>query len=210
MNNKVKIRGLLCGALLGTAILCLLLSAYATLGCLLLAGLVYPGPWNKPKQGAVRAALIIIAVLLIVLGVLLAGADAGCEPMTMAVPTATAEPTPEATSELTLSATPEPTPTTAPTPEATPEPVPTATPEPQAERKRDAALSFDDSNESRAVNGGAEGVYTYTVNKNSMKFHMSWCSAAASISDENRSYETGTYQDLISRGYSPCKSCSPY
>ena len=52
---------------------------------------------------------------------------------------------------------------------------------------------------------------SYVVNKNpsSMKFHHTWCNSADKIKSSNRWDYTGTRDELIAKGYSPCKNCNP-
>lgn len=50
---------------------------------------------------------------------------------------------------------------------------------------------------------------TYVANTNSMKFHEVGCSSAKIISPENRKDITATREEMISRGYDPCKRCNP-
>lgn len=54
----------------------------------------------------------------------------------------------------------------------------------------------------------AEGT-AYIGNKNSRKFHYTWCSSAKKINKSNRFYYTGTREEMISKGYTPCKNCNP-
>lgn len=49
----------------------------------------------------------------------------------------------------------------------------------------------------------------YVCNTNSKKFHLSSCGSVKTISDKNRENYTGSREDLIARGYSPCKKCNP-
>ena len=42
-----------------------------------------------------------------------------------------------------------------------------------------------------------------------MKFHEPDCSGVASMSDANRQDYTGSRQDLIDQGYTPCGICKP-
>ena len=49
----------------------------------------------------------------------------------------------------------------------------------------------------------------YVLNTNSMKFHSPDCSSAADISPENRQEYTGTRENLVAQGYSPCGRCKP-
>lgn len=85
--------------------------------------------------------------------------------------------------------TPKPTPTPAPTPEPTPEP--TSTPEPDPTSSPTPAGT------------------TYVLNTNTFKFHYSYCSSAGQISPSNRREYTGTREQVIAMGYSPCGRCHP-
>lgn len=50
---------------------------------------------------------------------------------------------------------------------------------------------------------------TYILNTNSRKFHRPDCSSASQISDANREKYTGTREELIKQGYTPCGYCKP-
>lgn len=50
---------------------------------------------------------------------------------------------------------------------------------------------------------------TYILNTNSRKFHRTDCSSASQISDANREEYTGTREELIEQGYTPCGYCKP-
>lgn len=50
---------------------------------------------------------------------------------------------------------------------------------------------------------------TYILNTSSHKFHLPDCSSAGSISPANREEYTGSREDLIDQGYSPCGQCKP-
>lgn len=49
----------------------------------------------------------------------------------------------------------------------------------------------------------------YILNTNSRKFHRPDCSSASQISDANREEYTGTREELIEQGYTPCGYCKP-
>lgn len=49
----------------------------------------------------------------------------------------------------------------------------------------------------------------YILNTNTKKFHYSTCSSVRTISDRNRQEYSGSRDDLIARGYEPCKRCNP-
>lgn len=49
----------------------------------------------------------------------------------------------------------------------------------------------------------------YVLNKNTKKFHLSSCSSADDIKASNRENYYGLREDLIARGYDPCKRCNP-
>ncbi|MCD8301220.1 MAG: DNA/RNA non-specific endonuclease [Clostridiales bacterium] len=50
---------------------------------------------------------------------------------------------------------------------------------------------------------------TYILNTNTKKFHYPDCSSVSQMSDKNKKEYTGTREELISEGYSPCGSCNP-
>ncbi|MBP5225646.1 MAG: MBL fold metallo-hydrolase, partial [Lachnospiraceae bacterium] len=53
------------------------------------------------------------------------------------------------------------------------------------------------------------GSYTYIANLNSHIFHRPDCASVKRMSEANKWYFTGTRDELISQGYSPCKNCDP-
>lgn len=52
-------------------------------------------------------------------------------------------------------------------------------------------------------------VTTYVVNTNTGKFHYPGCSSVRRMSKKNRMDFTGTRDQLLARGYQPCKICNP-
>ena len=52
-------------------------------------------------------------------------------------------------------------------------------------------------------------VREYILNENSMKFHDPECYGADQMKEENRKAYTGTREELIKQGYSPCGQCKP-
>lgn len=48
---------------------------------------------------------------------------------------------------------------------------------------------------------------TYIINTNTGKFHYPQCSSVGQMNDSNKEEYTGTRDDLIAQGYSPCKRC---
>lgn len=50
---------------------------------------------------------------------------------------------------------------------------------------------------------------TYILNKNTKKFHYPSCSSADQIKPKNYGTFEGNRDELISRGYDPCKRCNP-
>jgi hypothetical protein len=49
----------------------------------------------------------------------------------------------------------------------------------------------------------------YVLNNNSKLFHYPTCYSAKKISDKNRQDYTGTREELLAKGYSPCGNCDP-
>lgn len=54
-----------------------------------------------------------------------------------------------------------------------------------------------------------QGGTDYVLNTNSMKFHYPSCGSVAKISEKNKAFFTGTRDELIASGYSPCGNCHP-
>ncbi len=50
-------------------------------------------------------------------------------------------------------------------------------------------------------------VFTYVLNTSTKKFHVPSCSEVKKIKDANYSEYTGTYDEVTSMGYVPCKKC---
>ena len=50
---------------------------------------------------------------------------------------------------------------------------------------------------------------TYILNTSSKKFHDPSCSGAEDIKESNKEIYTGSREDLIAQGYSPCGRCKP-
>lgn len=119
-------------------------------------------------------------------------------------PKPSVKPTVEPTAEPTVEPTAEPTaePTTALTPTTTPTPEPTETTEPSA--------GTSTGSDSGSTGGAAqEATGDYVVNTGTGKFHYLSCSSVGRISAENRMDYSGSRDELISRGYVPCKRCNP-
>jgi hypothetical protein len=52
-------------------------------------------------------------------------------------------------------------------------------------------------------------VCDYVLNTSSKKFHDPACSSVGKIKDSNRGQFTGNRDELLTRGYEPCKICNP-
>ena len=59
------------------------------------------------------------------------------------------------------------------------------------------------------ISGSESGDLTYILNTSSKKFHDPSCSGADDIKESNREEFTGSREDLIAQGYSPCGRCKP-
>lgn len=84
----------------------------------------------------------------------------------------------------------------------------------QTNQANNASGSSDATNPSNGA-GSEEGSATsygsqeYVLNTKSMKFHRPTCSSVDDIADDNKQEVTATRDELISKGYSPCKQCNP-
>lgn len=63
----------------------------------------------------------------------------------------------------------------------------------------------------KGATGSAEGKGTteYVLNTNSKKFHLPSCSSVDQMSPKNREDVENTRENLIAKGYDPCKRCNP-
>lgn len=77
-----------------------------------------------------------------------------------------------------------------PTPEPTLTPIPEPTPEPVVEEQKPIEQY-------------------YIINTNTGKFHYPTCRSIKRIKDKNKLEFTGTRDDVLVRGYSPCMICNP-
>lgn len=50
---------------------------------------------------------------------------------------------------------------------------------------------------------------TYILNTNTKKFHYPSCSAVKQMKDSNKEEFSGSRDEVIDRGYVPCKKCNP-
>ena len=77
-----------------------------------------------------------------------------------------------------------------PTPEPTPTPTPEPTPEPVVEEQQPIEQH-------------------YIINTNTGKFHYPTCRSINRMKEKNKLEFTGTRDDVLARGYSPCMICNP-
>ncbi len=49
----------------------------------------------------------------------------------------------------------------------------------------------------------------YIANKNTYKFHHTWCSSVKDMKEKNKWYYNGSRDELINIGYKPCGNCNP-
>nr|MCR5157342.1 hypothetical protein [Butyrivibrio sp.] len=47
------------------------------------------------------------------------------------------------------------------------------------------------------------------ANKNTKKFHYPSCSSVSDMKEKNKWYFEGSRDELIEKGYKPCKRCNP-
>ena len=73
------------------------------------------------------------------------------------------------------------------------------------ERQEDWAILFPESYSEITE----PEMVTYILNTNTMKFHCEWCNSAKETKESNKTTFTGTRDDVISNGYTPCQICNP-
>jgi DNA-entry nuclease len=102
----------------------------------------------------------------------------------------------------------EPEPETEPESEAEPESEPDTDAETETETKTDTEPEPEtEPTTASAVTDTA--ALSYVLNTNTMKFHKPSCSSVKKIAAYNRSDYTGSRDELIAKGYSPCGNCHP-
>ena len=69
----------------------------------------------------------------------------------------------------------------------------------------DAVTEAKTEAETQATKPGTQ----YTLNTSSKKFHYPSCYSAKKISEKNKGSYTGSRDELIADGYSPCGNCDP-
>lgn len=79
--------------------------------------------------------------------------------------------------------------------------------------KGKGSSSGSSSNSGSSAKSGSSSstdkTYTYILNKNTGKFHYSWCGSVKLMKESNKIYSSSSRSDIIENGYSPCKNCNP-
>ena len=70
-------------------------------------------------------------------------------------------------------------------------------------------LSLSSNNTSKNTTKQESNTKTYILNTNTKKFHIPSCSSVKQMNESNKQKYNGSRQDLINKGYSPCKRCHP-
>ena len=70
------------------------------------------------------------------------------------------------------------------------------------------AASVSSAASSSGRSSSVAAVKTYVLNTNTKKFHETYCSRGPT-KESNKSYYTGTRDEVIAKGYEPCKVCNP-
>ncbi|MCR5674749.1 MAG: MBL fold metallo-hydrolase [Lachnospiraceae bacterium] len=90
------------------------------------------------------------------------------------------------------------------------------TPDTQADQTAPADRSIPSADASSAVDASEQAVQntapqeeTYVLNTNTKKFHHPNCKSVNQMKDKNKEIFTGSRDDVIARGYVPCKNCNP-
>lgn len=63
--------------------------------------------------------------------------------------------------------------------------------------------------ESALAPAAAEEEKDYVLNTNTKKFHVPGCSSVETIKEKNKQLYTGGREEIIEKGYKPCKRCNP-
>ena len=69
--------------------------------------------------------------------------------------------------------------------------------------------SWADGESAPAEDAQTPAETTYILNTSSRRFHLPDCSGVTSMSEANRQTYTGSREELLAEGYSPCGQCKP-
>ena len=75
------------------------------------------------------------------------------------------------------------------------------------EAKQKFTVKVTDSQSEQAAEESSE--ITYVLNVNSQKFHYPYCPSAEDTKPENRRDSTESREEIIAKGFKPCKRCNP-
>ena len=59
------------------------------------------------------------------------------------------------------------------------------------------------------LNQPPTAVQQYVLNRNTKKFHKPTCTSVKQMKEKNRQIYEGTREEIMQRGYEPCKRCKP-
>ena len=79
----------------------------------------------------------------------------------------------------------------------------------KAGKQSGGQYSLNYSDDVLSLFGSSSDSADYILNKSSKKFHYPWCSSVSDMKESNKIYFTGTRDDAIAKGYTPCKRCNP-
>lgn len=65
------------------------------------------------------------------------------------------------------------------------------------------------NNNNQTTNNTTPTSSTYIINTNTGKFHYSSCGSVSKMKESNKKPYSGSRDDLVAQGYSPCKNCNP-
>lgn len=71
----------------------------------------------------------------------------------------------------------------------------------------DVEIDYATGDSHLAATDGTQAVETYVLNTNTKKFHLPTCSAVAQIQEKNYQTYSGTREELLAQGYTPCANC---
>lgn len=74
---------------------------------------------------------------------------------------------------------------------------------------KNSSSSSNKGNSSKDNAGTSKSKQDYVLNTNTKKFHVPSCSSVKQMADKNREDVKDTRENILNRGYDPCKRCNP-
>lgn len=85
----------------------------------------------------------------------------------------------------------------------------TITPRDTYAESTDITVLSPETDSADTASAGNDAAATYVLNVNTKKFHLPDCASVTQMKEKNRRDCSETRDELIAKGYTPCRNCNP-